>query len=233
MCQALAKEITLIQEDVATLRFEDGFWIINGNYRAKRVVLATGAYRSVLSEDYLNIRGVWGHRIDIQTSTINKTILHQFVSISTSENKQLSIGATHNVHYHPQTTTEPYDIAKGREELLEKAKKTLDLKDVTILKDYTGLRSGSSDYMPIIGKVVASNESMQLPRRTLEMKNLDFTLLSYYPNLYMINGSSGYGFVFAPYLAKQLSEHIVAEKEISCELLPARFFARWARRNRR
>ena len=40
----------------------------------------------------------------------------------------------------------------------------------------------------------------------------------------------GYGFVLAPYLAKILSEYIVNGTTINKTIVPARFFARWARR---
>ena len=231
MSESLCHNARLIKENVDRLEYDDGLWIINETYSAKRVVLATGAYKGVLDEPYLNIRGVWGHRIDIKTSTKNPNFLHQYVSISTTQEGQLSIGATHDVHFHPETSKEIYDIEKGRAELLEKAQRTLKLEEVEVLKDYTGLRSGSSDYMPLVGRVVLSAESMQLPRRELEMKPMAYDKLTYYPELYMINGSSGYGFVFAPYLAKLLSEHMKSEKEISERLAPARYFSRWAKRN--
>ena len=51
-----------------------------------------------------------------------------------------------------------------------------------------------------------------------------------YENLYMINGSGGYGFVLAPYLAKILKENMMSGKKISDRLSPARFFARWAKK---
>jgi tRNA 5-methylaminomethyl-2-thiouridine biosynthesis bifunctional protein len=231
MCEALAQNAKIITQEVDSLLYDDGLWIINETYSAKRVILATGAYKSVLTEPYLNIRGVWGHRIDIKTTTQNPHTLHQYVSISSTQEGELSIGATHNVHYHPQTSQESYDMEKGRAELLQKAAKTLLLENIEVIKDYTGLRSGSSDYMPLVGKVVLSKESMQLPRRTLEMKKMDYDLLSYYPDLYMINGSSGYGFVFAPLLAKMLSEYIISVKPISERLVPARYFSRWVKRN--
>ena len=230
ICHAMCKGADFIKQEVQSLVFDDGLWWINENYTAKKIILATGAYKNLIDEPYLNIRGVWGHRIDIKTSTKNQLSLHQFVSISPSNEGKVSIGATHNVHYHPQTASEPYNVKEGRAELLEKAQRTLKLQDVEILKDYTGLRSGSADYMPLLGKLVLSSESMKLNRYKLESKKTDFHEYTYYNELYMINGSSGYGFVFAPTLAKMLKEHIVQNKEISKRLSPARYFARWAKR---
>jgi len=230
MCEALAKSAKFMKLKVESLEYDDGLWIINEAYTAKEVVLATGAYKTLLGESYIKLRGVWGHRIDIKTSTQNPHSIHQFVSISPSLNGELAIGATHNVHYHPQTATEIYDVKEGRAELLEKASRSINIAEVEVIKDYTGLRSGSFDYMPLIGPLVMSEETMQDKSINFYTKKPDFKEYSYYPNLTMINGSGGYGFVLAPYLAKLLSEYILSDKEISPRLIPARFFSRWVKK---
>jgi len=230
MCEALAKFATFKKKKVETLLYDDGVWIINETYSAREVVLATGAYKQLIKEPYIKLRGVWGHRIDIETTTQNPYSVHQFVSISPSKEGILAIGATHNVHYHPQTASEPYNIEEGRVELLEKASRTLKLDNIKVLKDYTGLRSGSFDYMPMVGSLVLSHETLADKSINFKVKKADYSSYSYYPNLTMINGSGGYGFVLAPYLAKILCEHIVANAEISERLSPARFFARWAKK---
>ncbi len=230
MCEALSKYAKFVKESVETLTYDDGYWVINETYSAKEVVLATGAYTPVIKEPYIELRGVWGHRIDIKTSTQNPYSLHQFVSISPSKEGTLSIGATHNVHYHPQTAKEPYDKEQGRAELLEKASRTIELENVEVIQDYMGLRSGSFDYMPLVGELVLSSETLANKDIRFKVKKPDFSEYSYYPNLTMINGSGGYGFVLAPYLAKILVEHILYDAEISKRLIPARFFARWVKK---
>ncbi|MEA3370389.1 MAG: FAD-dependent oxidoreductase [Campylobacterota bacterium] len=230
MCKAMAKSAEFKKERVETLEYDDDRWIVNETYSAKNVVLATGAYEPVVKEPYINLRGVWGHRIDIKTTTQNPNSIHQFVSISPSSEGELAIGATHNVHYHPQTSKEPYDIETGRAELLEKASRTLRLENVEVVKDYTGLRSGSFDYMPLLGSLVLSSETLQNKNIRFKVKKADFSEYEYYPNLYMINGNGGYGFVLAPYLANALKEHILSAKKISERISPARFFARWAKK---
>ena len=230
MCEALSQRATFQKEEVVTLEYDNGIWVINESYSAKEVVLATGAYKTLLHEPYIKLRGVWGHRIDIKTTTTNPHSIHQFVSISPSQNGELAIGATHNVHYHPQSTTEKYDRDGGREELLEKASRSIGLEDVEVVKDYMGLRSGSFDYMPLVGSLVLSSETLQDKTIHFQTKKPDYSAYTYYPNLTMINGSGGYGFVLAPYLAKILAESILADKEIDKKLLPARFFARWAKK---
>ncbi len=230
ICNNMCENIEFINEKVTSLVYKDSNWIINETYIIKDVVLATGAYEKIIDEPYINLRGIWGHRIDIKTSTKNNYSIHQDVSISPTRNGISAIGATHNVHYHPQTTKEPYNILKGREELLHKMYKTVNLKDVEVIKDYIGLRSGTVDYMPLLGDVIISKKTLQNKTIRFDTKKVDYTKYDYYPNLYIINGSGGYGFVLAPYLAKILSEHILKNKPIAKTLLPARFFARWARR---
>ncbi|MEA1891299.1 MAG: FAD-dependent oxidoreductase [Campylobacterota bacterium] len=229
-CQSMSNGAKFINEKVQSLVYESDMWVINETHSAKSVLLATGAYLPVINEPYIKLRGVWGHRIDIKTSTINPYSLHQNVSISPSQDKKLAIGATHSVHYHPQTTLEPYDIEEGRVELLQKAAMSIDLEDVEVVKDYMGLRSGSSDYMPIIGSLVLSKETLACRDIRFKVKKPNFDQYRYYRNLYMINGNGGYGFVLAPYLAKILSQHILSGKKISDRLSPARFFARWAKK---
>lgn len=230
MCIALSKGAEFRTHKVESLVYDDGMWVIDELYSALDVVLATGAYESLIKEPYIKLRGIWGHRIDIQTSTQNKCSLHQEVSISPSDNGVLAIGATHNVHYHPQTSLEPYDLEEGRAELLQKAAKTISLKDIKVLKDYTGLRSGSFDYIPIIGPLIDSAQTLECCERKVKIKKPNYDDFVAYPNLYMINGNGGYGFVLAPYLAQILAKHILADAKIPRELLCARFFARWAKR---
>jgi len=230
LCLAMAKSAQFIQEEVHMLEYDDGVWLINETYTAKEVILATGAYKQILPEPYIQLRGIWGHRIDIETTTTNAHSIHQFVSISPSKDGKLAIGATHNVHYHPQTSTQAYDVKEGREELLEKASRSIKLENVNVVKDYTGLRSGSFDYMPLVGSLVLSFETLQNKDINFQTKKPNFQEYTYYPNLTMINGSGGYGFVLAPYLAKILTENILSDKAIPKRLQPARFFARWAKK---
>ncbi|MFK5938791.1 MAG: FAD-dependent oxidoreductase [Sulfurimonas sp.] len=230
MCHAMAKSAKFIKREVKSLVYDDGYWVLDEIYSAKEVVLATGAYEKIIKEPYIKLRGVWGHRIDIDSSSINQNSLHQFVSISSSKKGKIAIGATHNINYHPQTSPEPYDLEVGRKELLQKASKTLHLENLKILKDYTGLRSGSFDYLPLLGKLVISKETLMDKTINFKTKKPDYDAYTYYPNLTMINGSGGYGFVLAPYLAKMLKEYILKDTKIDKKIVPARFFYRFAKK---
>ena len=230
VCNALAKGSTFIKSKVDSIYFDDGAWILNDNYMAKELVLSTGAYEQIIDEPYMKLRGIWGHRVDIKTSTENEDLLHQFVSISPNKNGVISIGATHNVHYHPQKNPQAYDFEEGRKELLDKASKMLDLDNCQIIKDYVGLRSGSFDYIPILGPLVISKETLANKNIHFQTKKPKYEEYEYYPHLNVINGNGGYGFVLAPYLSKKLSLNILSARPIDKQLLPARFFARWAKK---
>ena len=229
MCAALASGIDRECLEVKELHYEEGLWQV-GKIRAKQIILAMGSYDVVVKMPYLELRRVWGHRIDVKTDTKVAHSIHHHLSISpSSADGVVAIGATHNLHYNP-FEDEVYDIDVGRKELLEKAAQSVTLENVEVIKDYTGLRSGSNDYLPIVGPVVdvalTMTDSFKVSKLK-QMKDEDFSL---FPNLYMINGSGGYGFVLAPYLAKQLAAYMVTKKTLPNDLTPTRFFRRWAKR---
>ena len=231
VCHALAEGIDFYKKEVQSLHYDEGVWNI-GDLRASHIVLSIGAYPKIIPLPYLTLRGIWGHRIDIQTSTVLPTILHHYVSISpTSKENIMAIGATHNVHYIP-TNEEPYDIESGREELLEKASRTVNLENVKILCDYAGLRSGSNDYIPLLGSLVDSEATLNLHPQLQYGRAVPSSEFVTYPNVTMINGSGGYGFVLAPYLASRLRDYLVENKPLDERLSPSRFFARWIKRKK-
>jgi tRNA 5-methylaminomethyl-2-thiouridine biosynthesis bifunctional protein len=228
VCKAMAEGVDFYPLKADHPIHADGEWQI-GDLRAKHLVLAIGAYPKLLPIDYVGLRGIWGHRIDCVTSTSIPCILHHHVSISpTSKGGIVAIGATHDVHYSP-FSDEQYDVEQGRKILLEKASKTLKLNNINILKDYTGLRSGSNDYLPMLGSLVDSEATLEKYPSIRHGRRIDPSEYLYYPNVTMINGSGGYGFVLAPYLAKKLKEYLVDHIPIHSILTPSRFFPRWAK----
>ncbi|MBV5321582.1 MAG: FAD-binding oxidoreductase [Sulfuricurvum sp.] len=229
VCNAMAEGIDFYPLKVEKLIHNDDIWQV-GDLHTRHLILAIGAYPKLLPIDYVGLRGIWGHRIDIETSTHIPCILHHHVSISPiTQEGIVAIGATHDVHYSP-FSGEVYDVEQGREILLDKASKTLKLNNINILKDYTGLRSGSNDYLPMLGSLVNAEETLKKYPHIRHGEKIDPSEYIYYPNVTMINGSGGYGFVLAPYLAKQLNEFIIKGKPIAPILSPSRFFPRWAKR---
>jgi tRNA 5-methylaminomethyl-2-thiouridine biosynthesis bifunctional protein len=230
VCVRLASQADFIREEVDIIEYDDGFWQV-GAIRAKRVVLATGAYRPVVRMPHISLRAVWGHRVDIRTSTPLPCHLHQYVSIASTDHDGFgAIGATHDVRYNPLTSDRPYDVARGRVLLLESAAKTVKLENVEVLRDYTGLRSGSNDYYPLVGRVADAEASLESSPELKKGVKVRSDTLVYYPELYMINGTGGYGFVMGPLLARDLAVHLLEGKAVSKALDPTRFLYRWAKR---
>lgn len=230
LCQVLANGADFYEKEIDIIQYDNGFWRL-GDIKARKVVLATGAYKLVVQMPHIGLRAVWGHRIDIKTTTPLPCHLHQYVSIAaTDETGHSAIGATHDVHYHPQTASSPYDFQKGREELLQKAQRTVKLENVEVLRDFVGLRSGSNDYYPMIGPVADYAASLQRHPELLKGIKVDASSLVYYPDLYMINGTGGYGFVLAPLLAQRLAAALTQETAIPAALDPTRFLYRHAKR---
>ena len=231
VCEAMLQGCDVVTKQITTLHKEGDVWVLNGTFKAKYVVLATGAYQGVISHPYEMVRGVWGHRITIATTTYNSDSIHQFVSISPSRDALLSIGATHDVHFHPQHTTTPYNYEAGREELIAKASLTLPLQDVEVVEDFVGLRSGSVDYLPIVGEMVDERSSLsEMSHRQIYTKTPSFEDVKRHEGVFVINGSAGYGFVLAPMLSRLTADAILHQASIPKELDNARFFFRWAKK---
>lgn len=230
VCAAMAEGIDFYRFKAEQPLRIDGLWQIGG-LNAKHLLLSIGAYPKLLPIDYVGLRGIWGHRIDITTSTPIPCILHHHVSISpTTKEGIVAIGATHDVHYSPFSGT-PYVPEQGRKVLLEKASKTLKFNNLTVVNDYFGLRSGSNDYLPMLGNLVDADATLLRHPHLRHGKAVDPSEYLYYPDLTMINGSGGYGFVLAPYLAKRLKEYLVDGKALNPILSPSRFFPRWAKKH--
>ncbi len=229
VCRAMAEGADFVVHEVKTLTCKPTHCLLD-HFEAKKVVLCIGAYRPILELPYVSLRGIWGHRIDITTTTRLPYHLHQYLSVAATFEGRSAIGATHDVHYHPQYSFEPYDIEAGRLELLRKAAQSVTLEHVDVLRDYTGLRSGSNDYLPLLGPLVDA-EATRLSLPGLRSgRRYDRAQYCYYPNLSLFNGVGGYGFVLGPYLAQQMARHLAEGMALPSMLDPTRFFERWVRR---
>ncbi|MFA6188362.1 MAG: FAD-dependent oxidoreductase [Sulfuricurvum sp.] len=231
-CETLASGVDFYVLDIQSPTYVDNQWQCE-HLRSSHLVLSIGAYPKILPIDYVGLRGIWGHRIDITTSTPVPNIIHQYVSISPTQQEGIvAIGATHDVHYSPFDSNASYDVQKGREQLINNALKTFKLNNINVIKDYTGLRSGSNDYMPMLGSLVNSKATLALHPHLQHGKAVDPKEFIYYSNLTMINGSGGYGFVLAPYLAKRLKAYLVEGTTMDEMISPSRYFTRWAKRKK-
>ena len=254
MCKKLTSNIDKIfNYDVKHIYKKDDFWFINDEIKTKNLILTTGADISLLDEEYIKIRAVWGQRIDISTTTCIEFNYHKECSISTSYNKlendlyKVSIGATHHrfnntleykykVFENPNEsnlakigyTTDLYK--KDTLELLEKANDIIALKDVNVLKTYFGARASSFDYFPIVGSVINSNETLNMFPYLKNGTHVKSDRFIRYDNLFILNGLGGRGYVLSPYLAKKLVDFIKKKDELDEEIIVDRLFKKWVRR---
>jgi tRNA 5-methylaminomethyl-2-thiouridine biosynthesis bifunctional protein len=222
VCALLLRDIDVVQYEVQELTRQDDIWIV-GEYRAKNIVLATG-YESDLSDlRYMGIKGTWGTRGDFSSKLDLKVSMHQSMSVGANVGGIIKLGATHE-----KQVKEP--VACSEEQALslkEKASSLVDTTGMTLEKVYCGMRAGSHDYFPLVGKVIDVRYMLEnYPNVVRGAK----PALQHIDGLYILNGLGGRGFVFAPLMAKMLAESIISEEEVDSRVNPDRLFLKWARK---
>ena len=224
LCKALIKGVEFKQIDVKSIKNCDGFLLINYKIKAKNITLATGfeGFNNYL--DYMGISGIWGSRGDFFSSCDLKVSMHKNISISSNIDGTIKIGATHirGSNACLKCNGEPL------KPLLNEAKNMINCNDLKLKETFCGMRSGSRDYFPVVGKII--DTQYMLTNYPQIKKGFSKVKLKYIDNIYVLNGLGGRGFVFAPLMAKWLIEHIFDGKEIDDLVNPNRLFLKWARR---
>ena len=251
LCKKLSKNTQkLFDYEVKTIEKKENIWTINDEIKAENLFLTTGADTSLIDEKYLDIRAVWGQKIDINTTTSININYHKECSLSISNNDQVvSIGATHN-RFDSDKIDSSYNlklkninkikhndytkniIQNDIAELLKKANDIKVLNDVKVLDVKIGARASSVDYFPMVGKLVDAEKSFEkYPhlKNGFQIKNENLEMIE---NLYILNGVGGRGFVLSPYLAHVLVENIFNNIEIEEEITNFRLFKRWAKKQK-
>ena len=233
VCEFLLRGIEVQICNVEKLSFSDGLWVCvptqeSGNetsmvYQAKNIVLATGYESNLTDLRYMGIRGTWGTRGDFSSKLALEVSMHQSMSVGANVGGIIKLGATHE--------KEVKEVVPCSNEqalsLKEKASSLIETADLEIVETYCGMRAGSKDYFPLVGKVI--DAPMMLDTYPAIVRGTK-PELEYVENLYVLNGLGGRGFVFAPLMAKMLAEHMVAGKEIEKRVNPDRLFLKWCRK---
>ena len=224
LCKALIKDINFLQLELNDIKYLNSYILLNKEYKAKNIVLATGyeGYKDLLN--YMGIKGLWGSRGDFYTTSHIKYSLHKDISISANRNGVVKIGATHIRAKNPCLVCD----GKPLNPLINRAKELVELKSLELKETFCGMRSGSRDYFPLVGKVI--DYKIMLEDFPNIKKGFSKAPLKYLDNIYVFNGLGGRGFVFAPLLAKWLYELIFNNIEISPLVNPNRLFFKWARK---
>ncbi len=223
VCEFLLSGIEVVQYEVKEIIQEDGLWCV-GDYRTKNLVLATG-YESDLSDlRYMGIKGTWGTRGDFTSKLSLDVSMHQSMSVGANVNGIIKLGATHE-----KEVKELVPCQEGQALLLkENASSLIDTSDLELKEIFCGMRSGSNDYFPLVGKVIDVPFMLEnYPAVTRGAK----PEMKYVDNLYVSNGLGGRGFVFAPLMAKILAECIVEDKKVDVRVDPDRLFLKWCRKS--
>lgn len=222
VCTFLLQHIDVQVYDVEEMVQENGLWSI-GEYKAKNIVLATGYESHLVDLRYMGIRGTWGTRGDFASTLDLKVSMHQSMSVGANVGGMIKLGATHEKEVKEPVACEA-SHALG---LKEKASFLIDTSDLALNEVYCGMRAGSKDYLPLVGKVIDVEIMFE--------KNPDITRgakpdLQHIDHLFVLNGLGGRGFVFAPLMAEWLTQCMLDKKEMDKRVDPDRLFLKWCRK---
>ena len=226
MAQAMCENVEhLLNYEVTSLEFLNDYWIINGEIKAKNVILSTGAKIELAQESYIKIRPVWGQRIIVKSDLSVSHNYHKNCSISPNVDGFVSIGATHHRFVYEKETT-----LEDSKKLLELANEILPIGDPQIVNSLGGARSASEDYFPILGQIIDSKATLNQFAYIIHGTKVSTERFTRYKNLFIINGVGGRGFVLSPYLAKMLCDFIFDNLSLNPKILADRFFLREVRK---
>jgi len=225
ICRYLLADIDVEVYEVKEIRQEKAHWSVR-KYRVKNLVLATGFESDLVDLRYMGIKGTWGTRGDFSSTLTLDVSMHQSMSVSANVDGVIKLGATHE--------KEVKEVVPCKKEqalsLKEKASSLIDTSDLKLQELFCGMRAGSKDYFPLVGKVIDVAFMFETyPAVTRGAK----PELKYLDNLFVCNGLGGRGFVFAPLMAKILAECIIENKEADSRVNPDRLFLKWARKTDR
>ncbi len=223
VCEVLLSEIEVLQYEVQKIRQEEGVWHV-GEFTAENLVLATGYQSDLADLRYMGIKGTWGTRGDFTSALDLKVSMHQSMSVGANVNGMIKLGATHE-----KEVKAPVPCQEGQALLLkEKASSLIDTSDLALKEVFCGMRAGSKDYFPLVGKVIDVPSMLESCPAIVRGAKPE---VSYREKLYICNGLGGRGFVFAPLMAKLLAECIVEGKEVDRRVKADRLFLKWCRKS--
>jgi tRNA 5-methylaminomethyl-2-thiouridine biosynthesis bifunctional protein len=242
MCRAIWEQVPFMQVEVESLVLrqaqEPPTWVLTNRsvdepftelvevaevIEAKNIVLATGYQNTLFDMRYMGVRGTWGSRGDYYSNLKLNVSMHKSISVSANIEGIIKLGATHN------KAKDPCMVCDGKplKSLEEQGSQMVDTSDFLIKETFCGMRAGSKDYFPLVGRVIDTSYMLETYPAIVrgakpELKHID--------NLYILNGVGGRGFVFAPLMAEWLAESIAKEKEIDKRVNPDRLFLKWCRK---
>ena len=221
VCNKLLEDVEFKKLEITNIEKKDEIFILNNTIKTKNIILATG-WENVIDIPYIKIRPVWGQRIEIKTDIKPEYNYHKNCSISKNIDGIVKIGATHERRW---CEKEPDEV--NNDILLSKANEIMKIEG-EIYSMKAGMRAGSVDYFPIIGKVIDVDKTLE---KYPEIKKGRIPKEVFYNDgIFVINGGGGRGFSNYILSAKILSEYILKNKKIPNYLDSQRLFIKWARK---
>ncbi len=215
-------EVPFLEGIVKSLKKEKNFWLVNNEFYAKNIILATG-YKEFLKIPYINIRPIWGERIEISGIWESDLNIYYHKNCSVAEvGEKLRIGATHK-----RNCLKCHENIEEANELIKKAKEIIDIKKYKIENIKGGFRAASIDYFPIVGKVIDVYKTLRIQPNIV--KGELPKEIKYIEGLYIINGMGGRGFSNAVKCAKMLKNYILNKEDLG-KIDTKRLFIKWARK---
>jgi len=227
LCNAILQQIPFKQFDVNELNYDGTKWhLLNAEcytLNAKHIVLSLGYQNTLLDMRYMGVRGTWGSRGDYYSNLKLDVSMHKRISVSANVDGIIKLGATH------VKAKEPCMVCDGKPlaTLEQQASQMVDSSDFRLKETFCGMRSGSKDYFPLVGRVVDVSYMAEHHPNVFRGAKPE---LKHFENLFVLNGLGGRGFVFAPLMAQWLSELIINGKEVDKRVDPDRLFLKWARK---
>jgi len=224
LCEAMMKGVDFAVHEVQDLVYdaEDALWRADG-FLAGTVVLATGFESGLVDSRYMGVRATWGTRGDFASDLMLDVSMHQSMSISANIDGVIKLGATHE-----KTIDRPVDCDEEQaRSLRNRASGLVDVSDFKLIKTLCGMRAGSRDYFPLLGRVVDSGFMLENHPGITRGARVP---LRHFENLFVCNGLGGRGFVFGPMMGRMLADHIVEGTPIDPRADADRLFLKWCRR---
>ncbi len=229
LCKAMTKNIKIIKIEAKNIEKREELFEVEG-FKTKYLILSVGSEKIPLNIPYLKTKIICGYRYDarFQGDFNLKHNFHKRVSVSAFFKNRVAIGATH-IKYR-----ECFELLKTAKEdkysLLEKAKEIMPLKDLKILKIYTGERLSTFDFFPIVGEVIDEKRTLCKYPYLKKGTKVPPSSFIYRKNLYLHTALGARGFVLAPSKAHLLAKAITKKKELPPFLSPYRQFIKYARK---
>ncbi|MCF6201519.1 MAG: FAD-binding oxidoreductase, partial [Hydrogenimonas sp.] len=204
---------------------ESGVWRV-GKFKAKNIVISTGAERLPIEAPYLEISGLWGERVDIKTSAKIPMTIHKRISVSANVEGVVRVGATH------VRDDERSEIERVNSLIVDAIGMVPALKDQTLLRIYAGRRSSVSDHFPVVGALAdlhRTYKTLGVPSKNVKPESSEIDRIE---GCFIAGCYGGRGFVFAPLMGKALANKILKGEAVNPLASPDRYLLRYLRKNR-